>query len=230
MILFFTEKIVDDTAYLTGDEYRHCTKALRKRVGDKLTLTDGQGGMMESMIVDITKTEVVLKVTDTQALPKPSCGLHLAISPTKNASRLEWFVEKATEIGVQTITPMLCARTERPRIKMERLRKILHSAATQSLKYHFPILRELTPYEELIRNIEWPAYIAHYDEKNGHISTMIPKGENAMILIGPEGDFTQEEVMAAKEASAQFVNLSPYRLRTETAGIVACQAFHWVNQ
>lgn len=229
MILFFTERIDDNYAYLSGDEHRHCAKVLRRQVGDIIVMTNGSGSKYTGQIADIGKKEVKVEITTSESFPPPPISLHIAIAPTKNNARLEWFCEKATEIGIQRITPILCSHSERRHIKHERLSKIVRSAAQQSLKFHFPIVDEMSAYTDMFANPTNPVYVAHYDADHKHILHSIPIGTSATIIIGPEGDFSPEEIDMAKRQQATFVNLSPHRLRTETAGLVACQSFHSLN-
>ena len=154
--------------------------------------------------------------------------LHVAIAPTKSISRFEWFLEKATEIGIDEITPLLSEHSERKVVKFERSEKILISAMKQSQKAFLPKLNELTSFNEFIqKNSEKQKFIAHCnDGEKNHLKNAIQKGNNMVILIGPEGDFSLEEVLEAKEKGFEEISLGDERLRTETAGIVAC---HTVN-
>ena len=230
--IFYTTQIENSAALLTGDEAGHCSRVLRKRVGDTIHLTDGVGHVYSAVISESGKKEVSL--TDVELLitqVRPS-GLHIAIAPTKNIARFEWFLEKATEIGIHTITPVLTARSERKVIKPERLQKILLAAMKQSKNYHLPTLAPLCRYSDMLATYaDVPQkYIAHCMEPDRHLQALYNAGESGVILVGPEGDFSDAEVQEAIKAGWQEVSLGPSRLRTETAGIVATHIVSLLSQ
>ena len=163
---------------------------------------------------------------------KPNFRVHIAIAPTKNIERIEWFLEKATEIGINRVTPLLCRFSERKEIKAERLEKVMISAMKQSLKAYLPQLDELTRFNEFIQQpFDGQKYIAHCDNQHRDLlrNKVIP-GQNYLILIGPEGDFSTEEIELALKHGFQPVSLGESRLRTETAGLVACHTVNLLNQ
>ena len=213
---------------LSSEESKHATKVLRKKEGDILSFTDGKGGYYKAEIKFANIRKCKLKIiTSEQKEKKHNYYLHIAISPTKNIDRFEWFLEKSTEIGIDEITPIICSHSERKIIKTERGNRILISAMKQSLKCHLPKLNEATNFNEFIKkDLEGAKYIAHCkDSKKNELKTMSKK-EKTLILIGPEGDFSPKEIKLAVENQFKAVSLGTSRFRTETAGIIAA---HVIN-
>lgn len=223
MQLFYAYKIEGDWAYLDEEESGHCTKTLRKKIGDMLSFTDGCGGMYEGKIVDVSKKNCQILILKKNKTETKKIKTHIAIAPTKNIERLEWFLEKATEIGIDEVSLLLCQRSERKQVRLDRLEKIIVSAAKQSLKSHFPKIHDLVKFKDFIaKNKNNHRYIAHCNtDELPHFKNLIAGQEEVLILIGPEGDFSLEEVAWAKEKGFVEVSLGTSRLRTETAGIVA---------
>ena len=237
--LFYTDAYDPASPELTLDEdnSRHIIQVLRMKPGEPLRLTDGKGHLLEAEILDDHKKKCRVRIQRRLETPPPEKKITIAISPVKNAARFEWFLEKAAEIGVSAIIPLLCERTERASIRTDRLRNILVSAMLQSQQVWLPELSEPRSFSEVIRPGEAAGgsgaagggcYIAHLleaprptanlaalaaSEATGHVP--------ALILIGPEGDFTQKEVEEALTAGFIPVSLGHNRLRTETAGVVA---------
>lgn len=222
MILFYTQDLENERAVLTGQEAVHCGKVLRHKVGDKILLTDGVGRLYQGLIEQVTKKEVSiigLEVIETQ---KPPPSLSIAICPTKMSSRLEWFLEKATEIGIREVYLIASKRTERSRTKVERLQGILIAAMKQSRNLHLPILHDITPLSKFLEACRYKnRYIAHCMNPKKSLFHMCDSVDDGIVLIGPEGDFTEEELSLCEGAGYQEVSLGPSRYRTETAGIVA---------
>ncbi len=233
MILFYTNNINDKIATLEGDEHIHCAKTLRKKMGDTIHFVDGNGGWYEGQLITITKKRTTIAIINREEVANRVTGLHIAIAPTKNINRLEWFLEKTTEIGISEITPILCQRSERKNIRLDRLQKIIVAAMKQSLKAHLPKINELTTFSNFIKKVtnEEQKFIAHCNDGDKMLlkNTVIPQ-KSALILIGPEGDFSNEEVDLALKADFQAISLGQERLRTETAGIVACHTVSLMNQ
>jgi 16S rRNA (uracil1498-N3)-methyltransferase len=232
MHIFFQPNIESDS-FLSEEESKHAIRVLRMKINDEIIVYDGKGNIFNCLIESIKGKKI-----EVQLLKKDSSEnindfyLHLAICPTKSISRFEWFLEKATEIGVDEITPLLCEHSERKTIKHERLERILVSAVKQSKNPFLPKLNKLTPYNDFIEsNIDDQKFIAHC-MTNDLISlkSSYKKNNNAIIMIGPEGDFSKTEVDKAKQNDFQEINLGPSRLRTETAGIVACHTINFINQ
>ena len=210
---------------LPEEESQHAVKVLRMQVGDTLTVVDGAGGFYKARITNPHPKHCAFEITETiLEYGKRNYRLHIAIAPTKNIERLEWFIEKATEIGIDEITPIVCRFSERKVIKAERLEKIIVSAAKQSVKAYFPKLNPLCTFDELIKTCQASQkFIAHcYEEDKRLLQTEIQPSEDVLILIGPEGDFSKEEVQKALSVGFIPVSLGSSRLRTETAGVVAC--------
>lgn len=222
MILNFTTEIVDDTAILRDDEYRHAIKTLRKKVGDTLAFVDGAGSRYEATIRSVSKKEVQLSITHRIYSPQNE-RMSIAISPTKSPSRFEWFLEKATEIGIANIYPMICSRTEKKKLNEERCRRIIISAMKQSMRTSLPTLHPLSTFDQVLKVSAENKYLAHYGPKNALLKDVLLKSNgDCLCMIGPEGDFAAEEIAMAQDAEYQMVNLAEQRLRTETAGLVCC--------
>ncbi len=229
MQLFYASRVDGSTAYLDEDESRHCTKTLRKKTGDTICFIDGIGGMYEGRITTISKKECQLEILNT--LPTSDhrdFKIHIAIAPTKNIARTEWFLEKTTEFGIDEITFIRCKHSERKNIRLDRLQKIVQGAAKQSLKSKFPILNDLTPFKDFIRATNTAEKLIAHCHSSGlpHLKQQVNAQDSFVILIGPEGDFSREEVDLALEHNFQEISLGNSRLRTETAGIAACHTIH----
>lgn len=207
---------------LNPEESKHAARVLRLREGDEVLIGDGKGVQFTAQIEHISKQEVKLDVLGKKSFPKPLHRVTVAISPTKNLSRFEWFLEKATELGVSEIVPLISRRTERARIKEERSEKIILNAAKQSQRAYVPTLRATTIFQDLMNAESNGGLIAHCISDKRRIPIEVNhEGSESLILIGPEGDFTLEEVELAEQAGFKGVVLNENRLRTETAGILA---------
>jgi len=232
MHLFYTPEIADKNSFtLNESESKHAIRVLRLTIGDAIQLIDGKGNFYEAIIVDDNpkKCEVQLVKINKEVITKPN--LHIAIAPTKNNERLEWLIEKCTEIGITEITPIICEQSERKHLKTERLYKTAVAAMKQSLKATLPKINELRNYNDLITtSFTGKKLIAHcYQQNQKHLKDCCIKGENVLILIGPEGDFSLQEVALAIDNGFEPITLGTSRLRTETAGIVACATFNLIN-
>lgn len=232
MQLFYAPELRGDHHTLNEQESKHVIKVLRKRSGDTIKLTDGKGKFFTGELMNDDPRKCELHIIDfSEGEGKRNYRLHIAIAPTKNINRFEWFLEKATEIGIDEIHPIICRRSERKVIKTERLIKIITAAMKQSLKAYHPVLHEAKSFTEFTRmEFEGQKFIA-YVEKGEHplLQTLYTPGKDSIILIGPEGDFSPEEVEHAKEKGFQIVSLGESRLRTETAGIVAAHTIAVLN-
>lgn len=224
MQLFYAPHIAT-TPFLPEEESLHCIKVLRHKEGDTINIIDGKGTLYNALITSphIKRTQVQI-VNSTPDFGTHPYHLHLAVAPTKNIDRFEWFVEKATEIGFDSLTPLECAFSERRIIKPERIEKIIISAAKQSLKAQIPILNPLTPFSDFAKNIpQTNKFIAHcYSGQKPHLMRVCPQNTDIVIAIGPEGDFSIDEVNLATSQGFQPITLGSSRLRTETAAVVAC--------
>ena len=235
MQLFYNPEITKTTQELTFDktESRHIVRVLRKTEGDIIFITNGLGQLFTSEIVIANDKKCIVKISNIEDYKKPwNYYLHIGIAPTKLNDRFEWFLEKATEIGIDEITPIICEHSERKVVKSERLEKIIHSAAKQSLKYHFPKLNEPITFNQFI-NSEFTGqlFIAHCEETDKKLlkSELIAQLKTT-ILIGPEGDFSIKEIQQSLEHNFIPVSLGESRLRTETAGIVAVHSVAFTNE
>lgn len=218
--------------YMPEEESKHMVKVLRMRQNEAVYVIDGKGNLYEGHISGLHPRQCEIELTKINpAFEQRNYHLHMAISPLKNMDRFEWFVEKAVEIGVDEITPLLCHRTERDRINMERLDRIVESAMKQSLKAYKPGMNALTRFSSFITEpYEGKKLIAHCTTLDkAYILSQLTRRERVLILIGPEGDFTEEEVTLAFNNGFQGIDLGKSRLRTETAGLAACLAVSLVN-
>lgn len=231
MHVFYTPDIQTKTE-LPEEEAQHCIRVLRLTAGDEITLTDGKGNFYRAEISAATNKRCLVNITETiYQEPLWPCRLHIAMAPTKNMDRNEWFAEKATEIGFDELTFLNCRFSERKVIKTERIEKILVSAIKQSLKARLPVLNEMTDFDKFIaRNFRGQKFIAHcYEGEKPLLRDVLQKGEDALVLIGPEGDFSEEEVKKAIEKGFIPISLGKSRLRTETAALVACHTMNLMN-
>ena len=212
---------------LDADETKHVARVLRAKVGDCLALTDGVGRIYEGEIERLEKRTCVLKTRLIETQPAPSPALTLVIAPTKSTDRFEWFLEKAMEMGVRTIQPVWTERSERKLEKADRWKRVLVSALKQSQQAWLVDLRPACTWESWVTDAPGNGFIAHCEpcEKRHLFQSVVP-GQDAWIAIGPEGDFTPSEIELALSQGAAAVSLGEHRLRTETAGLAAIQAFH----
>jgi len=232
MHLFYSDKTITDSCTLDEQESRHAIKVLRLGSGDKLWVTDGSGMLFQAIIRDPSARACSLEIIS--AVPGSDIRdykLHIAISPLKNPDRFEWFVEKAVEIGIDEITPLICEHSEKPGIKKPRIEKIIITAMKQSLKTKKTVINDPVKYSDFISgHTEGTRLIAHCNPgSRENIADIYKKGENCTILIGPEGDFSGSETAAAAAANYSSITLGPSRLRTETAGIAACHSIYFIN-
>jgi 16S rRNA (uracil1498-N3)-methyltransferase len=223
MRLFYDSTISkEDTDFtLNEEESGHACKVLRLKGGDKIAIVNGKGDYFTTEITEPHARKCQVKILSCTSEEPSEKNIHIAIAPTKNMDRIEWFVEKATELGITEITLLLCKNNERKVIKTDRLEKILVAAMKQSKRLYLPVLNELTPVNNFVQSHP-NGLIAHcYEDEKGTISNLF-KSNNCAILIGPEGDFTLEEVEFANKNGYRAIDLGKNRLRTETAGLYAC--------
>lgn len=222
MNLFYSTKFIDQSIVLEDQEANHCIKSLRHKQGDVVHVVDGHGNLYKTNIEKIVKNQVFLAILETDFHEAPANLPIIAISPIKNSNRYEWFIEKAVELGVGSIIPILCQRTEKRNFRMDRAKKIAVSAMKQSGRRHLPSLNDPMNFNEFVREERiGHKFICHFDESNQNLSSFRKNDTQGTLLIGPEGDFTPEEVETAISHGFVPVNLSSFRLRTETAGLVA---------
>ncbi|WP_291778651.1 16S rRNA (uracil(1498)-N(3))-methyltransferase [Cecembia sp.] len=233
MQLFYHENTQEDVFYLGPDESRHLTKVLRKTLGDQVRFTDGRGCLFTGTIIQASPAKTKIQINKRHFIPQEDFYIHLAISPTKNSDRMEWMVEKITEIGVHEITFMVSEHSERPHLKMDRIEKKVIAACKQSLKTHFPKLNPIRPMQELVQDKtfdDYQRFIAYVDEDNSrHLFEKASKDRAYIILIGPEGDFSEQELQMAFDQHFLPCSLGKSRLRSETAGIAAVHTLQLIN-
>ncbi len=234
MHLFYTPDIEKDEFYqLNEEESKHAVRVLRLNMGDEVWLTDGRGRMIQAKLIENHPKRCNLQIVNRLVeYGKRNYHLHLAVAPTKNNSRYEWFLEKATEIGVDVITPIICEHSERTMIKTDRLHKVITAAMKQSLKAYHPILNPPIKFSELLKAKKESKMLlawcnASFEERIEEFAT---PNEDLLIFIGPEGGFSNREIEEAKTAGVILVSISSSRLRTETAAIVACHSVAFINK
>ena len=235
MQLFYHPEVSenDKEVRFSREESRHIVKVLRKKEGDSLHLTNGKGFLFETEITLADPNNCSARIISSEKEPPPPYHLHLAVAPTKMNDRYEWFLEKATEIGIQEITPIICDHSERKVVKTERFQRVIQSALKQSLHARMPVLNEPISFSEFLQQeISGAKFIAHCEEDKPRklLSRSLKKKISATILIGPEGDFSSEEIKKATAAGWEPVSLGNSRLRTETAAIVACHTVALINE
>lgn len=234
MQLFYAPQMTLPEYTLTEEESRHAIKVLRLRVGDTLHITDGRGNLHLCQVVSDSAKHCTVRVVESQSeFEKRNYSLTMAVAPTKNIDRYEWFLEKATEIGVDTFVALESAHSERRVVKPEREEKVVTAAVKQSLKAYHPAFEDMTPFKALVaREFSGRKFIAHCGEPvrgKSYLASTLNAGENALVLIGPEGDFSPEEVALAVENGFEEITLGTQRLRTETAAVVAVTMVAVIN-
>ena len=235
--LFFTQGLDSDSFILEGDEFLHLTQVLRRSTGDKVAFTNGKGVLVLGELVSLErkKAHVIVVERQEQQERKPY-RVHIAVAPTKNIDRFEWFLEKSTEIGVDAITPIWCAHSERHTLRPDRLEKVLVSAMKQSQQLVRPTLHPAVSFDQFFKEqaSSWPVQrFIGYVEAVREVPSLFnsyPSGESALMLVGPEGDFSREEVDKAQQAGFQMVHLGFNRLRTETAALAAVHTLALKNE
>lgn len=232
MQIFYAPDI-ESTLVLPEEESGHCVRVMRLAEGDEIMITDGKGNFYRTSITNAHPKHCQVEITSSWQPEKPwDAYIHIAVAPTKNMDRMEWFAEKATEIGIDEITCLNCRFSERKEVKTARLEKILVSAMKQSQKALLPQLNGMTDFKQFVRQpFNGRKFIAHCEEgEKPLIKSIYRPGENVLILIGPEGDFSPEEIKSAEENGFEAISLGKSRLRTETAALTACHTIHVLNQ
>jgi 16S rRNA (uracil1498-N3)-methyltransferase len=232
MHLFYYPCVDQDLFTLDRYESAHCIKVLRLNKNDIIHFTDGAGKICKAKIIKPDNKACMAKIMEVSRVPERPFSLEIAISPTKSIERFEWFLEKATEIGIERIIPLMCKNSERRAIKEERLKKVMIAAMKQSLKAWLPEIAPFTRFSDLM---EQPSganrFIATVKATvSDHLANKYIKGSDVLILIGPEGDFQREEMDLARLSGFIPVSLGTNRLRTETAGLVACHTINLANR
>ena len=234
MQLFYNPDLDELTTQIsfTKDESRHIVKVLRKSSGDQLQITNGKGWLFTAEITIADLKNCIAIILSKTFEPSRNYKVHLAVAPTKMNDRYEWFLEKATEIGVDTITPIICDHSERKIIKTDRFEKILQSAMKQSLHYYMPELQEAISFTDFVSQpFSGQKFIAHCEEtERTSLKNALQPNADVLILIGPEGDFSSAEIKLAIASGFKPVTLGNTRLRTETAAVVACHSIAFCNE
>ncbi len=233
MHTFFTDDIIADQIDLGPEESNHCARVLRMRAGDEVCLVDGRGTFCKARLQDVhqKKTTAIIYHRELEHGKRPF-HLHLAVAPTKSIDRFEWLLEKATECGVDEITPIICEKSERRIIKPQRLEKVLQAAMKQSLRAYLPRLNPAIKYTDFMKQPRQEiALIAHCaDGAKQNIANTYEAGKNVTALIGPEGDFSETEIMLALDKGCRAISLGHHRLRTETAALAVCIQLNTANR
>jgi len=234
MHIFYTPDIYQNTYTLNEEESKHCVRVLRLSKGTIVNLVDGVGGFYTAEITDDHPKKVSLFILSVETeFHKRNHYLHIAVAPTKNIDRMEWFLEKATELGIDEVTPIITDRSERRVVKDDRLNKVITSAVKQSIKAYHPKLNEAISFDDFLKQpFDGQQLIAHCidDQKKKYISALVQPQEKYLILIGPEGDFTSEEVDLALNKGFKPLTLGENRLRTETAALAVCFEINYLNR
>jgi len=232
MHIFYQENLINDIVTLSTEESSHLARVLRLRQGQEIGLVDGKGGSAVASLLDVNPKNSMATIIKRQACPGRPYKLHIAVAPTKNIDRFEWFLEKATECGIEEITPLICEHSERTVVKHDRMHKIVLAAMKQSQRAHLPKLNEALRFKDFVKGFETmhDLYMAHCGsgEKKLFRECYVP-GSSAIIMIGPEGDFSHAEIATVADKGARAISLGESRLRTETAALVACMGFNFLN-
>ncbi len=230
-ILFFCPDILDNPI-LPEQESQHCVKVLRAKIGETITITDGKGSFYDCELIQAEPKRCAVAIRNrSEATLNKTFSVHVAFAPTKQMDRNEWLIEKGTEIGTDRFTPLLCRYSERKEIKTERLHKTAVSAMKQSMQAYLPEIEEMTTFKELIkRPFNGRKFIAHcHNSPKKELARTYRKGDSALILIGPEGDFSEDEIEQAINLGFEPVSIGETRLRSETASLVSINIIHVVN-
>lgn len=222
MHFFFQPDISAGVFQLDEEETRHAVKVMRLKVGSALLVTDGKGTLNHARLTAVSGRHANFEITKNEFVAKSRSLLHIAVAPTKNADRMEWFVEKATELGVDEISFLACDHSERVNINLSRLQKLSVSAMKQSQQAWLPKINTLTPFDQILANDAGQKLIAHAHPDARPLKTMAHPKQDVLILIGPEGDFSAKELKAAQDHHFALASLGKTRLRTETASLAAC--------
>jgi 16S rRNA (uracil1498-N3)-methyltransferase len=229
--LFYQPGIANGIHYLDAEESRHCSKVLRKKAGDPVQVTDGKGNLYNVTLTESKPDKCSFKIDSVEQENKRPFHIHIAIAPTKNPDRTEWFVEKAIEIGVDEISFLLCDNSERAALKTDRLEKLAISAMKQSLRYTLTKINHMVLLKDFVAASQAASkFIAYVDQSNpDHLLKQATPKNRYVVLIGPEGDFSKKELELTIAQGYKKVSLGTHRLRTETAGLTACHILNLIN-
>ena len=233
MVLFYDETLDPSNLEFSysREDSKHLVKVLRKKMGDQITITNGKGLEWRGELTHVSPNLTFAKKIDSQQHQTTGVQIHLAIAPTKNNNRMEWLIEKLTELGVVSIRPLICDHSERKIIKVQRLEKIAIAALKQSQQFYLPKIHPLNSFSDFIESEIPNGFIAHCDSSPKELLTNCILNQNEVtLLIGPEGDFSPREIKLAEEAGLRSVSIGQQRFRTETAGLLACHTVFLLNQ
>ena len=233
MMFFYAPNISSSRYTFNEEESIHAVQVLRLKAGDEVSLVDGRGGCYRACVIEPHHRHCIVETLEHQTeYGKRPYRLHIGIAPTKNIDRFGWFVEKATEIGIDEITPLLCEHSERKHINTERLQRIMIAAMKQSKKAYLPRLNEMVSFGTWVETMTGShRFIAHCGTGNRQsLKTVCGTGQDTVIAIGPEGDFSMQEVTQAMTLGFRGISLGSSLLRTETAGIAACYSVYFINE
>lgn len=231
MELFFDPEFIGE-GRLNETESKHCINVLRHKAGDTIVVANGKGKYFTCQILDAHPKKCELKQVETKTFPPHPFKIHLAVAPTKSNDRFEWMIEKAMELGIDEITPLLCQHSERKKVRTDRIERVVIAAMKQSLKAYMPKINELTPFETFLNHAHTSqGFIAHCHESDKTpLKQAYTVGTDCVLCIGPEGDFSENEVELATKTHFETISLGNSRLRTETAGVIACHTIHLLNE
>ena len=234
--MFYLPQLSGETAIgarvmLDGEESVHAARVLRLETGNQIRITNGTGWIFQGILLNSNPKGCQVEISKKDFFAKNQSNIHLAVAPTKNISRYEWFLEKATEIGIDDITPLICRHSERQNMRIDRLNKVITAAVKQSLNSWHPLLHEPCSFANFIKQTTGSQlFIAYVDEQpRPHLKDLYVPGSPAVVLIGPEGDFSTDEIELAFNSGYKAVSLGMSRLRTETAAVVACHTLNLYN-
>lgn len=234
MQLFYAPTLVDNFYVFDEQESKHCVRVLRKTIGDTIHLTDGKGKIYLAVVEDCNPKRCKVRVEQTEIQPPLPYTLQIAVAPTKCIDRYEWFLEKATEVGFDKVVPLKCTNSERTAVKQDRSLKVVTSAVKQSLKAYHPEVEPITPFKEFVARDFGSAqkFIAHCEPNKEKVllRDAVKRHGDVVVLIGPEGDFSLEEIEQAHKYGFLDISLGKSRLRTETAALAAVMAVAFVNE
>jgi len=231
MILFYAPGIVNEDYSLSSAESKHCLKVLRHKEGDFINILDGRGGYYKANIISVSNGICSFRLEDSDVQEPSKIKRHIAIAPVKNMARIEWFIEKATEIGVDKISFLSCEHSVKKNVKMERIQKIAISSMKQSLNRWLPEIYPPVAFNTFIQESNQEGkFIAHKSQKSSLLLNVIGSQKDICIMIGPEGGFSDTEIKTAADYGFQLVSLGVSRMRTETAGVVACSIINQIAQ
>lgn len=231
MNTFYVNEIKSGVRALPEEEAKHCFVVLRLKIGDEIRIIDGNGGIFYSKLTLVTKKSCDFEIIREETVPIKPFSIHLAIAPTKNTDRIEWMIEKLGEMGVDEVSFIKTEHSERSKLRIDRLQKKAISAMKQSKSAYLMKINDVIPFKTFVTtSISQLKFIAHVDATHQYLATVTKPNQSVTILIGPEGDFSRDELALSQQKGFHPISLGKNTLRTETAGMVACQIINTINQ